>query len=135
MTELVPGLLEGVGVGEGFGEKVEVGLGMGDGVELEIGDGVGLELGEEDGVGLSLGEAALLINTPLSQKSVLPLLMQVNFLPPKFFFNPILEQLAPGLGGEATLGGVIEMKSERATRRARSFIDRMINVIELEGNQ
>ena len=127
MTELVPGLLEGVGVGEGFGEKVEVGLGMG--------DGVGLELGEEDGVGLSLGEAALLINTPLSQKSFLPLLMQVNFLPPKFFVNPTLEQLAPGLGGEATLGGVIEMKSERETIRALSLIDRMINVIEPESNQ
>jgi hypothetical protein len=68
MTELVPGLVEvlGVGVGVGVGEGVELGVGVGIGVDIELGVGVGV---------------GFLIATPLFQTNFFPFFMQVYFLP------------------------------------------------------
>ena len=68
ITELVPGLVEELGVG--VGEGVELGVGVGIGVDVELGVGVGV------GVGVSF-----LIATPLFQTNFFPLFMQVYFLP------------------------------------------------------
>ena len=54
----------------------EVGLGVGVGVSEGVGLGEGEGLGVCDGVGVGL-----LVATPLSQISFLPLLIQVNFNP------------------------------------------------------
>jgi len=72
--------------------------------------------------------AADLIKTPLSHESFLPFLMQVNFLPPKFFINPTLGHAAPDLGGAAASEGVNEKISERAIRVALPLTARIIKV-------
>ena len=66
MTELVPGLVEVIGVG--VGEGVGVGVGEGVGVDIELGVGVGVGVG-------------FLIATPLFQTNFFPFFMQVYFLP------------------------------------------------------
>jgi hypothetical protein len=68
MTELVPGLVEvlGVGVGIGVGVDLVVGVGVGIGVVIELGVGVGV---------------GFLIATPLFQTNFFPFFMQVYFLP------------------------------------------------------
>ena len=68
ITELVPGLVEVLGVGDG--EGVELGVGVGIGVDIELGVGVG--------VGVGVG---FLIATPLFQTNFFPFFMQVYFLP------------------------------------------------------
>lgn len=64
MTELLPGLVEVLGVG--VGEGVELGVGVGIGVDIELGVGVGV---------------GFLIATPLFQTNFFPFFMQVYFLP------------------------------------------------------
>ena len=66
ITELLPGLVEELGVG--VGEGVEFGVGVGVGVDIELGVGVGVGVG-------------FLIATPLFQTNFFPFFMQVYFLP------------------------------------------------------
>ena len=79
-----------VGVGVGVGVGVCVGVGVGDG------SGVGVEEGIGVGVGVATGAA--FTATPLFQTSLLPDLMQVNFLPLAVAVVPALLHLAPALG-------------------------------------
>lgn len=57
--------------------------------------GVGEVLGVVDAVGVGV---ALAIETPLSQTSFFPDLIQVYFFPFKVLCNPALEQVAPAFG-------------------------------------
>ena len=73
-------------------------LGVGDG----IGVGVAITLGVGDGVGIGAG-AALLITTPLSQRSFFFFLIQVYFFPLYSEIFPTFEQEDPGFIGAAEI--------------------------------
>jgi hypothetical protein len=77
--------------GVGVGVAVGVGVGTGEGVGVGVGS-TGLNTGLGDGFG------AALIATPLFQTSLLPDLMQVNFVPAAVVVVPALLHLAPALG-------------------------------------
>ena len=68
-----------------------LGVGVGVGVAAGVGS-TGLKTGFGDGFG------AAVIATPLFQTSLLPDLMQVNFLPDEIDVVPALVHLAPALG-------------------------------------
>jgi hypothetical protein len=70
---------------------------MGVGVAEGVGEGVG-EGSSGLKTGLSEGFGAALIATPLFQTSLLPDLMQVNFLPAAVVVVPALLHFAPALG-------------------------------------
>ncbi len=74
----------GVGVGAGVGAGVDTGIGVGDG-------STGLNTGFKFGFG-----AALTV-TPLFHTSLVPDLMQVNFLPPAVAVVPAFVHFAPAL--------------------------------------
>ena len=88
---------------------------MGVGVAEGVGEGVG-EGSSGLKTGLSEGFGAALIATPLFQTSLLPDLMQVNFLPAAVAVVPALVHLAPALV-DANDGAATR---KRATRRARN---------------
>jgi hypothetical protein len=77
-----------LGVGDGIGVGVVITLGVGDGV----GDGVGIGAG-----------AALLITTPLFQRSFFFFLIQVYFFPLYSEIFPTFEQEDPGFIGAAEI--------------------------------
>ena len=72
---------------------------------VDGGVGVGLKTGFRDGSG------AALIATPLFQTSLLPDLMQVNYLPKAVAVDPALVHFAPALGVAALSGAVTERSS------------------------
>ena len=93
----------------------------GDGVGDGVGSGsVGLKTGFSEGFG------AALIATPLFQTSLLPDLMQVNFLPPAVEVAPTFVHFAPALGAVAWRGVVKVSKITTATATAIFFLARMI---------
>ena len=98
------------GVGNGVGVAVGVGIGVGVG-----GVGVG-STGLKTGFNCCFGAA--LMATPLFQTSLLPDLMQVNFLPVAITVAPALVHLAPAFGFAAWTG-VARANSKLTTSQNR----------------
>lgn len=111
-----------VGVGVGVGEAV---VGSGFGVVLVEGVGFGVGVGVGVGVGEGIGAACFFGSrfVPLFQTCLLPLLMQVYFLPLKFLVIPCLEQGAPGLGEGAATALVAVINRASAGTRALTCIE------------
>jgi hypothetical protein len=93
---------EGIGVGSGVG----VGVGVGS---------TGLNTGFKFGLG------AALTATPLFHTSLVPDLMQVNFLPPAVAVDPVLVHFAPALT-DANEGAVISEMERTKARRIRARV-------------
>ena len=80
------------------------GLTLGVGVGVAVGLGVGVAVGVgSTGLNTGLGDGfrAALTATPLFHTSLLPDLMQVNFLPDAVAIAPALVHFAPALGAAA----------------------------------
>jgi hypothetical protein len=109
MTELLPGLVDEVGVG--------VGVGVDDGVA--VGEGLGVAVGF--GVGVGFGFA---IATPLLQTSFFPLFMQVYFLPWYVMVCAAFLQTDPAFT-TAPLEGAGNNKSPKEIRAIRWTLNRI----------
>jgi hypothetical protein len=93
---------------------------MGVGVAEGVGDGVGVG---SSGLktGLSDGFGAALIATPLFHTSLVPDLMQVNFLPPAVAVAPAFVHFAPALGVAAS-SGVVKVSKRETVRTIRNLL-------------
>jgi hypothetical protein len=99
---------------------VGIGVGVGDGVGVTTGVGVGVgSTGLK--TGFRFGFGAAFIVTPLFQISLLPDLMQVNFLLDAVAVAPALVHLAPALG-VAAWTGVARVRSKIRIMRIGVFL-------------